>query len=144
MKRCLRDQTLLLLYEGEGTDLQRAHLKACLACARRYRRLVHELEVIGRVLQEEPPLRSFAYRAQPSYVRWVPLATALGVVLAILWGGMWVRRVNSPVLPEELGSISEFLEEVSTAVFSAVNDKGEEGSSSTFDFTYLREALGEE
>ncbi len=55
-----------------------------------------------------------------------------------------MRRVNSPVLPEELGSISEFLEEVSTAVFSVVNDKGGEGSSSILDFTYLREALGEE
>ncbi len=143
MKKCLGEQTLLLLCEGEGTDLERAHLKACWACAKRYHRLVRELEVIGRVLREEPPRETLYRSAESSSMRWVPLAAALGVTLAIFLGGMWARRVAFPVLPEESGTESvAFLEEVSTAVFSAANN--DFGESLSPNFAYLREALGEE
>jgi hypothetical protein len=56
---------------------------------------------------------------------------------------MWARRVAFPVLPEESGTESvAFLEEVSTAVFSAANN--DFGESLSPNFAYLREALGEE
>ncbi|MGH7773484.1 MAG: hypothetical protein ACREQA_14765 [Candidatus Binatia bacterium] len=108
--------------------------------------MVRELEVIGRVLQEEPPLRSFSHRAHPIYVRWVPLATALGVVLAILWGGMWVRTTAPPPFAEKSRSedIWQFLQEVSTVVFLGASNDVEETSSDVLHFSHLRQALGEE
>ncbi len=144
MTRCLKDQTLLLLYEGEGTDLERAHLKTCWACAKRHRTLARELEVIGRVLREEPPLRSFYHRPRPFYVRWAPVTSTLAVMLALFLGGIWRRSMAPTPFPEKSHGeeVWQFLGEVSNAVFSPVNDIGEPSSSSDT-FTYLREALGE-
>ncbi len=145
MRKCLRDQALLLLYEGEGTEPERAHLKACEACSKRYRRLMHNLEAIGRVLREEPPPQALYHPPRSFYVRWVPLAATLAVTVALFWGGMWVRRVSPPLQEESRNEeVSHFLDEVFSAILSAVNDNADETPSPGFNFAYLHEALGEE
>lgn len=116
MSRCLRDKTLLSLYEGSGTSAHRAHLERCAACAARYERLVHDLEVIGQVLREVPPPGAFAAPPHPLRVRWAPMAAALAVAITLVGGGIWVRRSPPPVTLNE--EVSPFLEEVSAALFS--------------------------
>lgn len=142
MRRCLGDQTLLLLYGAEGTEAQQTHLQACEACAKRYKRLVYELEVIGQVLREDPPLH---HHPQPLYLRWIPVATALAVTLALVWGGMWAWRGARSVLPEKASNedVSIFLDEVSTAIFSSVETGGVETLNPVSDFGDLRVALRE-
>jgi len=88
MTRCLRDRTLLLLYEGEGSSAQRAHLKECEACAARYRRLDRDLKAIGQVLREEPPSPVVSHPARPFAVRWLPAAAALAMTLMLVWVGV--------------------------------------------------------
>lgn len=118
MSRCLRDKILLSLYEGSGTSAHRAHLESCAACAARYERWVHDLEVIGQALREAPPPGAFASPPHPLRVRWVPAAAALAVAIALVGGGIWMRRSAPPVTLDE--EVLPFLEEVSAALFSTV------------------------
>jgi len=145
MRRCLRDRALFLLYEGEGTDVQRAHLETCEACAQRYQRLVDDLAVIRRTLREES-LPRVLYRApQPSHLRWAPLVTVLTVTLIFVWGGMWAWKLAPPFprgqTPNE--EIWQFLGDVSSATLPAVTNI-EDTPTRISDFVYLRHALGEE
>ena len=151
MSGCLREQTLLLLYEGEGTSAHRAHLEACTACATRYQRLVHDLEVIGQVLREAPPLRQaqdrppkpIPHRSHPLRIRWMPMAATLAVTLALVWGGIWVWSPAPPGLPEEARNedVVLFLEEVSTALFSTVDAEAAEIPAPVSNSDYLQTAL---
>lgn len=115
MSRCLGDKTLLSLYEGSGKGAQRAHLECCVDCGARYQQLVRDLEVIGQILQEAPPPGAFA-PPHPLRVRWVPLAAAFAMVIALVGGGIWMRRSPPPVFFNK--EVSPFLEEVSAALFS--------------------------
>jgi anti-sigma factor RsiW len=54
MNRCLKDQMLLLLHDGEGTGAERAHLTECEACARRYRQLESDLKTVTQALRQAP------------------------------------------------------------------------------------------
>jgi hypothetical protein len=101
MSRCLRDQTLLWLSEGEGTRAQRAHLEACAACTRRYQRLVGDLKVLRRVLQEAPPLPAMRQRPRTFRARWLPVAAALTLVLAGLMGALEMWNSAPPPPPLE-------------------------------------------
>lgn len=143
MSRCLRDQTFLLLYEGEGTGVHRAHLEACAACAARYQRLVHDLEVIGQVLREAPPPQAVPHRSHPLRIRWVPVTAALALTLALVWGGVWMRGPSPPGLPA--GARNEaillFLEEVSAALFSTVDASAAVMPTPVSNFAYLQAAL---
>ena len=56
MNHCLNNDTLLEIYTGEGDPAHRAHLGACLTCARRYRRLEEELGRIVGALKRPPAL----------------------------------------------------------------------------------------
>ncbi len=151
MSRCLRDQTLLLLYEGEGTSAHRAHLKTCVACATRHQRLVRDLEVIGQVLREAPLLRQaqdrppqvVPYRPHSLRLRWMPMAVALAVTLALVWGGVWVRRPSPPVSPARARNEAAlfFLEEVSTTLFSTVDARAAMMPAPVSDFAYWQAAL---
>ena len=125
MSRCLREQTLLWVYEGEGTSRERAHVETCAACATRYQRLVHDLEVIGQVLREAPSSGAVPHRRSSLRLRWMPVAAALAVALLVVWGGV---RMQSPAPPEVPGDARNddavlFLEEVSTLLF-ATDDAG--------------------
>ena len=144
MKGCLRDKTLLLLYEGEGTQAHRAHLESCEACAKRYERLVHDLEVIGQVLQEEPPVQVSYPDPYLLYERWIPVVAALAVGIALTWGAMWALRPAPELLREEAGeeNVLRFSEDVSAALFPAVNDNPAEMPNLDTSFTYLDAAFG--
>src|SRR4030095_8761125 len=91
-------RALLLLAADEGTSAQQAHLALCTACAARYRRVVHELESIERVLRETSPrpapvpARLFVRR------RWLPAVATLAALIALIWGGMWLRQLPQSVV----------------------------------------------
>ena len=97
MNRCLRDQTLLLLHDGEATGKQRDHLTECERCAARYRDLEYDLAAINQVLRDEPPPQAVGHRFLPRAFRWTPAALAVGLALVLMWQGM--RMWNSFVRP---------------------------------------------
>ena len=70
MSQCLKDRSLLLLHEGEGTGTQQSHLADCESCATRYRQLKRDLEAIERVLREEPPPEVAPLQPLPFRLRW--------------------------------------------------------------------------
>ena len=145
MSECLRDRTLLLMFEGEGASTDQAHLEACEACADRYRRLVHDIEVIEQVLREEPPRQALYRNSRSLNIRWIPAVVALAFLIVSVWGVMRAQRTTSPVPSEETRNESAelVLDEVSTAIFS-VSDDTTEIPYSDSDFSYLDTALGEE
>jgi hypothetical protein len=91
MNRCLRDQTLLLLNNGEGTSAQRTHLTECEACAARYQQLGHDIDTIGQILREGPPSEALSYRFRPLSLRWLSTVVAAALALVLMWQGvrMW-------------------------------------------------------
>ena len=106
MNRCLRDKTLLLLHDGEGTGAQRAHLTGCEACAARYRQLGRDLEAISQVLREDPPPQTVRHRFGPLAVRWLPTAVAVALALMLMWGGVRIWRPSiRPLLNEEIWTL---------------------------------------
>jgi len=125
MNRCLRDRTLLLLHEGEGSESDRAHLRACLRCAGRYQQMGLDLEVIDQALEQAPPLR--AARRHPSDVRRRSVAVAVALAVIVVFAGVeaWRWRESvSWVRPQATGGDADtlrFLAEVS-AVLSSTGD----------------------
>ncbi len=146
MSRCLRDRTLLLLYEGEGTGSQRSHLVECEACTTRYRRLESDLETIGQVLREEPPPEAVRHRPQPFTLRWLPTAAVLLIVLMVVWGSvrMWNSSPSPHLEKTSNEEIWEFLEEASTALFFPEDAIAEEDWLEVSDLHNLPVVLGEE
>jgi hypothetical protein len=100
MSRCLGDQTLLWLSEGEGTHAQRVHLETCAACMTRYQRLVDDLKLLRHVLQEASLPQATRRRPRTFRARWLPVAAALALALAGLMGGlkMWSSAPPTPPL----------------------------------------------
>ncbi|MBI3329741.1 MAG: hypothetical protein HYZ81_23920 [Nitrospinae bacterium] len=143
MRGCLRDRTLLSLYAGEGRHAHRAHLQACVACATRYQTLVHDLQVLRQALREPPPRPAIPQRPLALRIRWKPVAAALAVTLAIVWGGMWVQRPSPPLVPTEARNeaVLLFLEEVSTALFSTAGASAAAIPASMPGVAYLEAAL---
>jgi hypothetical protein len=114
MSRCLKDQTLLSLHDGEETGAERAHLAECEDCAGRYRQLGTDLEAITQTLRGSPPPLSVGHRARPFTVRWLPAAVAVGVALVLTWGGLrfWSPSDRAPLkgaADEEIWSAVEGL-----------------------------------
>lgn len=125
MNRCLTDRTLLLSSYGEGSEEDRAHLRACLDCAHRYQRLSRDLELIGRALREGPPVA--AVGRLPGAVRRRGLVVAAALTALAVFGGveawMWRESVLWVRPQTEAGDASalRFLAEVS-AVLSSTGD----------------------
>jgi hypothetical protein len=97
MSRCLKDRTLLLLHDGEGTVAERAHVTECETCATRYRLLGRDLEAIGQALRGEPPPKTVRHPFSPFTVRWLPTAAALALALVLTW--VSVQLWNPPGPP---------------------------------------------
>lgn len=97
MTRCLRDKTLLMLLEGNGTDTERSHLESCEACSERYRQMSRDLDLIKQTLEQDPPLSHGAPQKLP-FNRWIPVAAALAVGITLGWGGSKVWRTDSSAL----------------------------------------------
>ena len=142
MSRCLSEQTLLWLYEREGTDAQRAHLATCATCAMRYQRLVHDLEVIRDVLWKVPPPQTDPHRSPLLSIRWLPVATASAVAVLVVWSGVWLQ---SPLKAPETVSTEDlvrFLEEtVSPALFSTADTSAADIPAPAADAIYAQAAL---
>lgn len=99
MGRCLSEEALFLVAEGEGTASQQshlAHLESCDTCAQRYQSLTQDLAVLGQVLQEPAPLQAVTRPHRVALlrpiVRWTATATAVAAVLAVVWAGWWLRE----------------------------------------------------
>ncbi|HEY3303881.1 MAG TPA: hypothetical protein VGL70_10160 [Candidatus Binatia bacterium] len=110
MNRCLKDQMLLLLHDGEGTSAERAHLTECAACAKRYRQLGSDLEAITRTLREARPPQTVSSYSSPWTVRWLTAAVMAAWALVVVWQGI---RIWSPPAPapanEEIWTVMEEL-----------------------------------
>src|SRR5919108_2315862 len=119
MNRCLRDKTLLLLHDGEGTRAERGHLQECEACAARYRQLELDLGAIGQVLRQEPPLETTNYRFRRLNARWFPAAVAVPLALILVWKGMqiWNPSVQPPLKATNNGETWSILDELPSTPF---------------------------
>lgn len=83
MKTCLSEESLLLLYEGEGSCDEQTHLAKCQICTIRYERLGKDLKLLGQVLREPPPQTVEIRERRSPMLRWVPVAMA-GAAAALL------------------------------------------------------------
>jgi hypothetical protein len=86
MNRCLKEKTLLLLHDGEGTSAQRTHLTECATCAARYQKLRRDLQTISEILSDKPLPKALNQRLSSPRVRWLPKVGALAMALLLLAG----------------------------------------------------------
>ena len=123
MNRCVRDRTLWLLSEGEGSREDRAHVASCVACSARLRRLEEELRHLMSVLRAPPPPQLIPARTQPVHVQWLTAAAMLAAMFMVVWVGVWWQQPSPPVLPMEVSqeSIGSFIDAVSAALFATVD-----------------------
>ncbi|HLK12404.1 MAG TPA: hypothetical protein VKW76_13590 [Candidatus Binatia bacterium] len=87
---CLSERMLLALAEGDGDREAQAHLRGCVLCAGRFRRLSGDIARIARVLREPPP-RPLSHRAP----RWLPAVAAVATAAALL-GTLLLPRYGAP------------------------------------------------
>ena len=117
MKGCLSDRRLWALFDDEGTEGERAHLASCAICESRSRRLTHDLELLGKVLSDAPPLTDAARHAgwAGARVRWA--AAAAVIVMGLTFS--WVREKPAPDrTASALATSMPVLQTLSSEVFS--------------------------
>ena len=100
MKDCLSEQALLAQYFGEGSESDATHLKSCAVCARGYRLLRQDMEVITTALRT-PPYR----RAHESRLGSRIIALAMAGAVAVL-AVVWLTRHQMPVSATSAGARS--------------------------------------
>lgn len=127
MSRCLEEETLILLYYGEGTDADRRHLATCLPCAARSHRLVQELETIGTALRQ-PRQATSPFASRRSRRRMV-VAAGLTAALAVLgvtevWLWQVSQRITAQVADAETFA---FLDQVDAALTAGEHGATVEG-----------------
>ena len=125
MSRCLRDRTLWMLSEGEGSREARAHVASCVACAARLRRLEQDLTQLRSALSGPPPLQAALARPRPVRVRWAASAATLAAIAVSAWFGVWWQQLSPPLrvethLETRQEPIWPFIEGVSAALFPTV------------------------
>ena len=142
MIRCLEDKTLFLLSEGEASEEQRSHLQSCKACTERYREIERDLRLITHTLQQEPAQFRFAAPRAPIFLRSLPIAAGILLVIALMWGESRLWRPDSSSEQTLSGDLSQFLEQVSDAIFDRGSREVETASSES-DLASVQVALGE-
>ena len=143
MIRCLEDKTLFLLSEGEASEEQRSHLQSCQVCTERYHEIERDLRLITQALQQQPsPLPVTAPRA-PIFFRFLPIAAGVLLAIALMWGESRFWRPDSSLEQRFSGDVSQFLEQVSDAIFDGGNMGEVEPASSDSDLASVQVALGE-
>ena len=145
MNHCLSDKTLWLLNEGDSTQEQWRHLEGCRVCADRYDRMTHDLEMItGTLRQIPPPVRAASIRMLLVY-RSIPLAVAFLLAIALLWGENMVWRQSLPDPSDQAfnNELSQFLEQVSDAIFTGTSAREAVATAPESDLNSLQAALGE-
>src|SRR5215475_7386872 len=142
MNPCLEDKTLFLISEGEVSEEQQSHLLSCPSCAKRYHEMGQDLRFITQTLHQEPPALRIAARA-PIVYKSLPLAAGVLLAIALLWGESRLWRPGSS--PEQIpnGDVSQFLEQVSEAIFDRGSIREVEIPSSESDLASVQVALGE-
>ncbi|HZD41657.1 MAG TPA: hypothetical protein VE131_13110, partial [Terriglobales bacterium] len=117
MTRCLDRKTLFLLSEGEASEKERSHLQNCKTCARRYDEIERDLRLIKHTLRQEPPQAGFAARGASIFFTSLPIAAGILLAIGLMWGESRLWRANL-TSDQRLGSdVSQFLEQVSEALF---------------------------
>jgi hypothetical protein len=142
MIRCLEDKTLFLLSEGEASEEQRSHLQSCQACTERYREIERDLRLITHTLQQEPAPFRFAAPRAPIFLRSLPIAAGVLLVIALMWGESRLWQPDSSSEQTLNGDVSQFLEQVSEAIFDRGSREVETASSES-DLASVQVALGE-
>jgi hypothetical protein len=142
MTRCLEDKALFLLCEGEANAEQKSHLQSCQACAKRYYEINQDLRLITQTLKQEPPPLPWTPKA-PILYRSLPIAAGVLLVLALVLGDNRLWRPNFPSDQALNSDVSQFLEQVSEAVFDGGRIRDIENTSSESDLASLQVALGE-
>jgi hypothetical protein len=142
MIRCLEDKTLFLLSEGEASEEQRSHLQSCQACTERYREIERDLRLITHTLQQEPAQFRFAASRAPIFLRSLPIAAGILLVIALMWGESRLWRPDSSSEQTLSGDLSQFLEQVSEAIFDRGSREVETASSES-DLASVQVALWE-
>ena len=142
MIRCLEDKTLFLLSEGEASEEQRSHLQSCQACTERYREIERDLRLITHTLQQEPAPFRFAAPRASIFLRSLPIAAGILLAIALMWGESRLWRPDSSSEQTLSGDLSQFLEQVSEAIFDRGSREVETASSES-DLASVQVALGE-
>jgi hypothetical protein len=142
MNPCLEDKTLFLISEGKVSEEQRSHLLSCPSCAQRYNEMGRDLRFITRTLQQEPPALRIAARA-PIVYKSLPLAAGVLLAIALLWGESRLSRPDPSSEQIANGDVSQFLEQVSEAIFERGSIREVETASSESDLASVQVALGE-
>jgi len=143
MIRCLEDKTLFLLKEGEASEEQRSHLQSCQVCTERYHEIERDLRLITQTLQREPPPLRLTKSSGSIFFRSLPIAAGVLLAIAFMWGESQLRRPDSSSEQRLSSDISQFLEQVSDAIFDGGSMGEVEPASSDSDFASLQVALGE-
>jgi hypothetical protein len=143
MIRCLEDKTLFLLTEGEASEEQRSHLQSCQVCTERYREIERDLRLITQTLQRElPPLR-LTTSSGSIFFRSLPIAAGILLAITLMWGESRLWRPDSSSEQRFSGDVSQFLEQVSDAIFDGGSVGEVEPTSSDSDLASVQVALGE-
>jgi hypothetical protein len=142
MTRCLEDKELFLLSEGEANEAQLAHLQSCQICSKRYEDVRQDIRLITHTLGQKPPPLPLAPE-WPIFYRSLPIAAGVLLALALVLGDSRLWRANSPSEQALNGDVSQFLEQVSEAVFDGGRIRDIENTSSESDLASLQVALGE-
>src|SRR5262245_33868499 len=142
MNPCLEDKALFLISEGEVSEEQRSHLLNCPACSERYHEMGRDLRFITQTLQQEPPALRIAARA-PILYRSLPIAAGVLLAITFLWGESRLWRPDSSSEQILNRDVSQFLDQVSEAIFDRGSIREVETVSSESDLTSVQLALGE-
>ena len=143
MIRCLEDKTLFLLKEEQASEEQRSHLQSCEVCTQRYHEIERDLRLITQTLQREPPPLRLTTSSGSIFFRSLPIAAGVLLAIAFMWGESRLRRPDSSSEQRLSGDVSQFLEQVSEAIFDGGSIGEVETASSDSDLASLQVALGE-
>src|SRR5690349_23186636 len=112
MNRCLREYTLVMLYIGEGTQEERAHLASCTDCSRRYQHLGRDWQHIKQLLHSAPPPRLMDRSSSSFTHRWLPVAATVAATVLLgfasaRWWPSALPIVTKTIPQEEVVSFVE-------------------------------------
>lgn len=142
MNRCLGDQTLWSMSDGEASHEDRAHVASCTVCTARLRRLEEDLHHLTAVLREQPPVQIASPPPWSARAPWLSATAALAAVLMVVWVGLWQQSLVS-TLPVESSQEPAWssIDGVAAALFGSVDSEGIGTSEPLADLDDLQTAL---